>query len=77
MLIHQTAKYDACIVVASAVGLKKGSVQRKVRASETGIPPDLPRRTFDGYEGWLARKCRSNTLRRGPISLTDLHMPST
>ena len=40
--MKQTAKYDVCIVMASAVGLKKGSVQRKVRASETGIPPDLP-----------------------------------
>ena len=37
--------------MASAVGLKKGSVQEEIRAEDTRIPLDLPQRTYDGYEG--------------------------
>ena len=50
-IINQTAKYDSPVVMASAVAMRKATVQGKVRAQETRIPLDLPQRTYDGYEG--------------------------
>ena len=50
-IIHQTAKDDSSVIMASAVAVQKATVQGKVRAQETRIPLDLPQRTYDGYEG--------------------------
>ena len=67
--MHQAAKYDIEVVLASAAGYRHGRLSPD-RAEELGISPDPPRRTDSGYEGLQALQRRMRVHRRGPISLT-------